>query len=225
LGATAALAGGVDAQQQQQCSLQTLQRLNTERLDMLRRRTESLTPAHVDACRRAVAALGFATHTAQGHESEAVCAALVRQGVADATCSEDLDVLAFGGRRLLRGFYAPSAAELMLIDADRAHADLGLTRGAFVDLCILCGTDFSATLEGVGPVTALRLVRRFGSIERIVDANPALRPRPGFCFQDARAIFLQDIASPFLCRAQVAPRRPLIPPSPSFDPFASPPKQ
>ncbi|KAJ2030064.1 hypothetical protein GGI08_009546, partial [Coemansia sp. S2] len=181
----------------------------------------SLTPAHIDDCRRLLDSLGFATHTADGHvESEALCAALVRQGVADAACSEDLDVLAFGGQRLLRGFYT-LADEMMLIDADIALTELGLTRESFVDLCILCGTDFSATLEKVGPITALKLIRQFGSIERILESDPEIRPRDGFQFKVARDVFLQDVQPPFTDRAQVVPR-----PASSrltglpFDPFA-----
>ncbi|KAJ2319445.1 hypothetical protein GGI00_006409, partial [Coemansia sp. RSA 2681] len=216
LGATAEEPDGValDAR----CTLRTLEQLSSERLATLSRRVESLTPAHVDECRRLLDSLGFATHTADGHvESEALCAALVRQGVADAACSEDLDVLAFGGQRLLRGFYTP-ADEMMLINADIAMAELGLTRESFVDLCILCGTDFSATLEKVGPITALRLVRQFGSIERILESSSKIRPRDGFQFQVARDVFLQDICSPFTERAQVTPR-PASSSSP-FDPFA-----
>ncbi|KAJ2881121.1 hypothetical protein IWW38_005839, partial [Coemansia aciculifera] len=204
-----------------QCTLQTLEQLSTERLATLSRRSESLTPAHVDECRRLLDSLGYATHTADGCvESEALCAALVRHGIADVACSEDLDVLAFGGQRLLRGFYTPGE-EMMLIDADVAMAELGLSRNAFVDLCILCGTDFSATLEKVGPITALRLVRRFGSIEGILESSSGIRPRDGFQFQVARDVFLQDIGSPFADRTQVAPRPATLPPaSSSFDPFA-----
>ncbi|KAJ2546697.1 hypothetical protein GGH95_006783, partial [Coemansia sp. RSA 1836] len=119
--------------------------------------------------------------------------------------------------RLLRGFYTP-ADEMMLINADIAMAELGLTRESFVDLCILCGTDFSATLEKVGPITALRLVQQFGSIERILESSSKIRPRDGFQFQVARDVFLQDICSPFTERAQVTPR-PASSSSP-FDPFA-----
>ncbi|KAJ2801746.1 hypothetical protein H4S07_004853 [Coemansia furcata] len=203
-----------------QCSLQTLMQLSAERLATLGRRVESLTPAHIDECRRQLDSLGFATHKADGHvESEALCAALVRQGVADAACSEDLDVLAFGGQRLLRGFYTP-ADEMMLIDLDTALVELGLTRASFVDLCILCGTDFSATLEKVGPITALRLIRQYGSIEQILENNPEIRPRDGFQHRVARDVFLQDVRPPFTDRSQVAFRpdgqRAGLP----FDPFA-----
>ncbi|KAJ2491667.1 hypothetical protein IWW37_002117 [Coemansia sp. RSA 2050] len=219
LGAAAEEPGGValDAQ----CTLQTLEQLSSERLATLSRRVESLTPAHIDECRRLLDSLGYATHTADGHiESESLCAALVRQGVADAACSEDLDVLAFGGQRLLRGFFTP-ADEMMLIDADIAQSELGITRESFVDLCILCGTDFSATLEKVGPITALKLIRQLGSIERILESDPGIRPRDGFQFQVARDVFMQDICPPFTDRRQVA-LRPAAShlKAPPFDPFA-----
>ncbi|KAJ1960363.1 Arginyl-tRNA--protein transferase 1 [Dipsacomyces acuminosporus] len=199
-------------------TLETLRRLSDERLDTLWRRIEPLTEAHLNECKRLVAALGFAQHTAeQGVESESVCAALTRAGVADATCSEDLDVLAFGGHRLLRGLYTPQD-EMLLIDAQRARHDLGLSQTQFIDLCILCGTDFASTVEKVGPVSALRLIQKFGSIERILEQDGGkkyrprggftfqaardYRPRGGFTFQAARDVFAKDAALPFASKAQ-----------------------
>ncbi|KAJ1895422.1 hypothetical protein LPJ66_004607 [Kickxella alabastrina] len=189
-------------------TLQSLRRFSDERLQALRRRAQPLTYAHIDECRQLVAALGFATYTTDGPtESEAVCAALTRAGVCDAVCSEDLDVLAFGGPRLLRGFGVPrqqQAGQMMLIDLAAALDELRLSQAAFVDLCILCGTDFASTLEGVGPVTALELMRSFGSIENIL-ATGKYRTRDFFCYEQARAIFGMPVELPFASRAEVRP--------------------
>ena len=44
----------------------------------------------------------------------------------------------------------------------------GLTNAQFVDFCILCGCDYSGTIRGVGPKTALKLIKEHGSIEEIL---------------------------------------------------------
>ncbi|KAJ2240821.1 hypothetical protein GGH98_005823, partial [Coemansia sp. RSA 454] len=55
----------------------------------------------------------------------------------------------------------------------------------------------------VGPITALRLVREHGSIERILETE-AFVPRPSFTYELARSVFLADpLALPFMTRSEL----------------------
>ncbi|KAJ1900083.1 hypothetical protein LPJ81_004013 [Coemansia sp. IMI 209127] len=186
--------------------LSALRLASNQRLATLACRSEPLTPEHMHDCWQLLKTMGYATHIAESAESECVCARLTRGGVADAVCSEDLDVVAFGGRRLLRGFYGQGLNSMVIIDHERALGELGLTHEQFVDMCILCGTDFCSTLEKVGPITALKLVRQHGSIEAIL-ATGAFQERDGFCYELARAVFYSGLGAdiPFASRDQVRP--------------------
>ncbi|KAJ2557546.1 hypothetical protein EV175_001282 [Coemansia sp. RSA 1933] len=186
--------------------LATLRQSSYQRLATLACRSEPLTPEHMHECSVLLDAMGFATHVVELAESECVCARLTRAGVADAVCSEDLDVMAFGGRRLLRGFFGQGLNGMVLIDHERALGELGLTYEQFVDMCILCGTDFCSTLEKVGPITALKLVRQHGSIEAIL-ATGLFQQRAGFCYELARNVFYSGCSAdiPFTSRDQVRP--------------------
>lgn len=53
---------------------------------------------------------------------------------------------------------------------------LGMSRSSFVDTAILMGTDFARRIKKIGPATALRLMRTHGSIERMLEEEPQLRP-------------------------------------------------
>jgi 5'-3' exonuclease len=64
-----------------------------------------------------------------------------------------------------------------------------LTREQFVDLAILCGCDFSSTLPDVSPFQAYQLIRRWGSIEKIMEIQKIVRPK-FFTFEVARKIYL-----------------------------------
>ncbi|PVU89033.1 hypothetical protein BB561_005592 [Smittium simulii] len=86
-----------------------------------------------------------------------------------ATASEDLDVLAFGGKKLFRMF-STDCESFLEIDRVIAQIELGLNYKQFVDLCILLGTDFSNTIPGVGPVKALGLIQKYKSIEGIINS-------------------------------------------------------
>jgi len=49
---------------------------------------------------------------------------------------------------------------------------LNITREQLVDLALLLGTDYNpGGIEGIGPKRALELIRRYGSIERIIEAR------------------------------------------------------
>ena len=39
----------------------------------------------------------------------------------------------------------------------------------FIDLCILCGCDYTNTIQGMGPKTAYNLMRECGSIEKVLE--------------------------------------------------------
>ncbi|KAJ2372362.1 hypothetical protein IW150_004152, partial [Coemansia sp. RSA 2607] len=188
-------------------ALRILQKYHGERLATLERRTEPLTEEHIEECQILVKAMGFAVHNVSSNtESEAMCAALDAAGVVDATCSEDLDVLPFGGRRLLRNFASldPAASPMVLIDSARALDELGLNRDLFIDLCILCGTDFSSTLEGVGPITALKLVQQYGSIESILATEKYSPKDPAsFNYELSRLLFTNDVKVPYASRKEI----------------------
>ncbi len=63
-----------------------------------------------------------------------------------------------------------------------------LTQGQLVDLAILIGTDFNEGIKGIGPKTALKLLRRHGKIEELPSD---VRSRVSERFESVRRIFLE----------------------------------
>ena len=93
-----------------------------------------------------------------------------------AAASKDYDSLLFGAPRLVRfltisgkeflpsqGTFRPIVPEVL--DLARQLQTWGITREQLVDLGILVGTDFNPGVRGIGPKTALKLVRTHGRIE------------------------------------------------------------
>uniref|UniRef100_A0A7S3JRV7 Flap endonuclease 1 n=1 Tax=Aureoumbra lagunensis TaxID=44058 RepID=A0A7S3JRV7_9STRA len=105
-------------------------------------------------------------------EAEAQCAELVRGGKAYAAGTEDMDVLTFAATRQLRKltFSSSKKADQRIVEINHARLlnDIGLTNDQFVDLCILCGCDYTNRIDKVGPKTALKLIKQHGSIEAIL---------------------------------------------------------
>ena len=84
-----------------------------------------------------------------------------------ATVTEDMDALTFGTPILLRNLtYAESRKmDIYEIHYDKILPLLELTQRQFVDLCILCGCDYASSIKGIGPKSALKLIKEHKTLE------------------------------------------------------------
>jgi len=109
-------------------------------------------------------------------EGEAQAAFIVSNGDADAVGSQDYDALLFGapklvrnltitGRRKLPGKNVYVAVKPEMIALQSMLDALEITREQLVDIAILIGTDYNDGIKGTGPKTALKLIKKHGSIE------------------------------------------------------------
>jgi flap endonuclease-1 len=103
-------------------------------------------------------------------EAEAQASALCKAGLVYATGTEDMDALTFQTPVLVRKmtFANQSKSMVQTMNYQKALEGLELTHDQFVDLCILLGCDYCDSIRGVGPKTALKLVREHKSIEAII---------------------------------------------------------
>ncbi len=101
-----------------------------------------------------------------------------------------MDTLAFGDAPILRYFFS-RGRPILSINPVIAQRDLGLTRESFIDLCILCGTDFSGTISGIGPHRALQWIKKYESIENVLENlhKTTYKPQETFNYTLARHVF------------------------------------
>jgi flap endonuclease-1 len=111
-------------------------------------------------------------------EAEAQAAYMAQMGDVWAASSKDYDSLLFGAPRLQRyltisgreflpskGISRPLKPEL--IELGRLLSAHGIRREQLIDLAIMIGTDFNEGIKGVGPKTALKLVKDYGSLDNM----------------------------------------------------------
>ncbi len=108
--------------------------------------------------------LGLPTVQAPG-EAEAQCAYMTRDHEVFAMNSRDYDSLLFGAQRLLRYLTVKNRENIEVIVLDRLLERHGLSFKQLVDMGILIGTDYNDGIYGVGPKTALKLIKKYGRIE------------------------------------------------------------
>lgn len=100
-------------------------------------------------------------------EAESMCSWLCNSGRVDAVVTEDSDVTAYGAPVWISEL--DFQGNCMMIRVEDVCREMGLTHQQFVDFCIMCGTDFNHRVEKLGPVTALSLLKKCGSIEKICE--------------------------------------------------------
>lgn len=99
-------------------------------------------------------------------EADILCANLYKRGIVDAVLSNDTDMLMYGIEHLMRKYTYDDMIEH--VDLTVILRELNINYDLFVDLCILCGTDYTtSTIPMCGPETSLQLVRDGKHIEDI----------------------------------------------------------
>ncbi len=100
-------------------------------------------------------------------EADAICAMLVKLGVADYGASNDMDLLAFGCPAIIRNInFMDDYVDVYEIN--KIIPALEITHSQFIDLCIILGCDYADRLIGLKNSMALPLIKKYGNIENII---------------------------------------------------------
>lgn len=163
------------------------------------KRTSVLTDAMVEESEKLLATLGI-PHIQAPADGEAAAAYLTRKELAYASASQDYDSVLFGATRLVRNLAVSGRRKVpnknAYIDVEPEiyeHAGIlketGLTCEQLVDVGILIGTDFNpGGFAGIGPKTAIKLIKEHGRLENIEKIKSLLQEVP---YKEIRDIFLR----------------------------------
>ncbi|MFP3130336.1 MAG: flap endonuclease-1 [Nitrososphaeria archaeon] len=135
-------------------------------------------------------------------EGEAQAAYMAARGVTWGSVSQDYDSLLFGSPRLVRNLTVSGRRKLPnkdvyieispeMIETEKLLKFYEITREQLVDIGILVGTDFNVGIKGIGPKTALKLVKKYGKIENIKEVPSLSEFLPPEILSEVRKIFLE----------------------------------
>lgn len=90
-------------------------------------------------------------------EGEQVCGALVQQKYADYVASDDTDSAVYFDEKILRDFMPKG--QVMQLDPKQMIKEMGVTREQFIEIAVLCGSDFAEGIKGIGYNRAFNLIK------------------------------------------------------------------
>jgi len=168
-----------------------------------------LTSPMIEESKSLLTALGIPVIQAPS-EGEGLAAQMARDGHVWASASQDNDSLLYNCPRMIRNLslsgrrrggrsktYKLISPEL--IDLDLNLRLLEVSREQLIDVAILIGTDYNDNISGVGPKTALKLIKKHGTIEKIESAfKSSSKPKDKEKYTELKEIPYDEIREIFL---------------------------
>jgi flap endonuclease-1 len=102
----------------------------------------------------------------ENEEADFILAKLSAANKIDYILSDDSDVLAFGAKRVLKNFCIKEE-KCEIYKMEEILANLGVTMEKFVDICIMCGCDYTTKIRNMNCRNSLQLILQWGSIEEV----------------------------------------------------------
>ncbi len=153
---------------------------------------------HIESTKRLCEYMGIPYIVSKG-EAESLLAHLCKEEIIDGCISEDTDILANGGKIFLRNV----SAEKNAVDEyclEGILTGLEMTYEEFMDMCILCGCDYTSKIGGMGPMNAYKMIKKHGNIESTLEElkkNPKFQipSEENFNYIKARDLFVNSSRS------------------------------
>jgi len=159
-----------------------------EAKNMYFKRTVRVSKEQTDDAKKLLKLMGIPVIEAPS-EAEAQCAELAKTGKVFATGTEDMDALTFGTSVLLRQLTNPEG-KVREYNLEKILEGMEITMDQFIDICILCGCDFTDSIKGIGPKKALQYIKKYNDIEGVIKNMPAQHKVPDkFPYERVREIF------------------------------------
>ena len=146
-------------------TLETETNLDDDQKIRLLKQSVVITSKQMEECKEILTLIGI-PFINSSQEADSQCAYLSKKGLIDAVASEDMDLLTFGTKVLLRNM---NSSKIIEISLDKILTETGLTYNQFIDLCIMLGCDYCQTIENVGMTKAFMLIKKYGSLDDIVN--------------------------------------------------------
>ncbi len=174
---------------------------DTENAFKYAKQSQTISEQIIKESKELLEAFGIPCITAPS-EAEAQISVMTKNNLLDYTVSQDYDCLLFNSPNILRNINVTGKRKVSskniyvdsfpyVIHTKKVIDNLGISHRKLIWLSILIGTDFNKKIEGVGPKTALKLVKEFNTFEDIINHLENKQKEISFDYKEIENIFLK----------------------------------
>lgn len=163
-----------------------------EEIDKISKKIITVKTHHIDSSKELFNIFGV-SYIHAPCEAESLLAVLCKRKYIDCCITEDMDILANGCQIFLKNF----SADKNYVDEyclEGILENLDITYEQFIDLCILCGCDYTSKIYGIGYVNAYKLIKKYDNIEGILENIKSVtkfKVPDDFDYISARKLFIE----------------------------------
>ena len=140
--------------------------------------TSKITPEILESSKELLGYMGVPVVQAPS-EGEALCSFLCQEKVVDYAASQDYDALLFGAPKLIRNLSMSGKKKLPgkqqwievkpeMLELSEVLRELGINREQLIMMGMLIGTDYNSGVKGIGPKTALKVVKEHKTLDNVL---------------------------------------------------------
>ena len=129
--------------------------------------TSKLTKEMIEESKQLLSYMGI-PYIVAPQDGEAQAAHLIQSGKAWGIASQDYDAFLFNGERVVRNLSDTKDKSIEYYHLPKTLENLNITQAQLVDMAILVGVDFFDGIAGIGDKTAYKLIKEYGTIEKII---------------------------------------------------------
>jgi flap endonuclease-1 len=147
---------------------------NDDKKTKLFKKSTVITWKQMEQCKEILRAMGIPVIESP-EESDSQCANLTKDDNVYGVGSEDMDILTFGSKKLLRNISSSKKNEIVEYDLEKALDELNYTYQEFIDLCILLGCDYVNHIDGIGIKRAKEIIDEYRSIDNFLNQSEEIK--------------------------------------------------
>jgi flap endonuclease-1 len=126
-----------------------------------------ITDEEIDDCKKLISIFGY-TIIDSIEEADSQLVELLNSNKIDYIVTDDMDILVFGGKNILKNFSVSSNKKIQEISLVKFKEDTNFTQQMIIDMSILIGCDYCMSAYGIGPIKAYKLILEHKNIENII---------------------------------------------------------
>lgn len=101
-------------------------------------------------------------------EADGQLANLIKNNKVDYIATDDMDILAFGGNKILKNFTVDLKRDIQEINLDKFKKEANLTQNQIIDISIMLGCDYLPGFKCIGPVKSYNLIKKYSYIDNVL---------------------------------------------------------